>query len=46
MKILLYNPDNGVTRTGSYAAMFYALTLVVAALGACAWFVPLPRARA
>ncbi len=35
-----------VTRTGSYAAMFYALTLVVAALGAGAWFVPLPRARA
>jgi MFS family permease len=35
-----------VTRTGSYAAMFYALTLVVAVLGAGAWFVPLPRARA
>lgn len=32
-----------VTRTGSYAAMFYALTLVVAALGLAAWFVRVPR---
>jgi MFS family permease len=28
-----------VTRTGSYAAMFYLLALVVVALGLCAWFV-------
>ena len=32
-----------VTRTGSYAAMFYALAAVVAGLGVCAWFVALPR---
>ncbi|HEX7176357.1 MAG TPA: MFS transporter [Pyrinomonadaceae bacterium] len=32
-----------VTRTGSYAAMFYALAAVVACLGLCAWLVPLPR---
>ena len=32
-----------VARTGSYAAMFYLLTLVVTALGVCAWFVPLPH---
>ena len=32
-----------VTRTGSYAAMFYALAAVVAALGLCAWFVTLPH---
>ena len=36
-----------VTRTGSYAAMFYLLTLVVSALGLSAWFVTLPpNARA
>jgi MFS family permease len=34
-----------VTRTGSYAAMFYALTVVVAALGLAAWFVPPPARR-
>ncbi len=34
-----------VTRTGSYAAMFYALTLVVLALGLCAWFVSVPAPR-
>ena len=34
-----------VTRTGSYAAMFYLLTLVVSALGLGAWFVTLPRPR-
>jgi MFS family permease len=34
-----------VTRTGSYAAMFYLLTLVVSALGLGAWFVTLPPAR-
>ncbi|HKQ51043.1 MAG TPA: MFS transporter, partial [Pyrinomonadaceae bacterium] len=33
----------GVARTGSYAAMFYLLTLVVAVLGLCAWFVTLPH---
>jgi predicted MFS family arabinose efflux permease len=32
-----------VTRTGSYAAMFYVLAAVVAALGACALLVRLPR---
>lgn len=32
-----------VTRTGSYAAMFYALALVVGALGIGAWIVPPPR---
>jgi len=31
-----------VTRTGSYAAIFYLLALVVLALGAGAWFVTLP----
>ena len=31
-----------VTRTGSYAAMFYLLALVVSALGLAAWFVTLP----
>lgn len=34
-----------VARTGSYAAMFYVLTLVVSLLGLSAWFVPLPSAR-
>jgi MFS family permease len=34
-----------VTRTGSYAAMFYMLTLVVLALAFAAWFVPLPLQR-
>ncbi len=32
-----------VAQTGSYAAMFYALTLVVTALGLSAWFVTLPH---
>ena len=31
-----------VTRTGSYAAMFYLLALVVTALGSNAWLVTLP----
>lgn len=31
-----------VTRTGSYAAMFYLLTLIVVVLGLSAWFVSLP----
>jgi MFS family permease len=31
-----------VTRTGSYAAIFYLLALVVSALGLCAWLVTLP----
>ena len=31
-----------VTWTGSYAAMFYILSLVVATLGISAWFVPVP----
>jgi MFS family permease len=31
-----------VTRTGSYAAMFYVLTLVVLMLALSAWFVPIP----
>jgi MFS family permease len=31
-----------VTRTGSYAAMFYVLTVVVVLLGLGAWFVKLP----
>lgn len=31
-----------VTRTGSYAAMFYLLALFVSALGLCAWFIALP----
>ncbi len=34
-----------VTRTGSYVAMFYLLTLIVAVLGLSAWFVTLPAAR-
>lgn len=34
-----------VTRTGSYAAMFYLLALVVCALGLSAWFVSLPPER-
>ena len=33
----------GVARTGSYAAMFYALTLVVLLLALSAWFVKLPQ---
>jgi MFS family permease len=35
-----------VAATGSYAAMFYILTLVVTLLGLGAWFVKQPRARA
>ena len=31
-----------VMRTGSYAAMFYLLTLVVLVLAVCAWFVKVP----
>ncbi len=31
-----------VERTGSYSAMFYVLSLIVAALGAGAWFVTFP----
>ncbi len=31
-----------VTRTGSYAVIFYLLALVVCVLGVAAWFVPLP----
>ena len=34
-----------VTRTGSYAAMFYVLALFVSALGLWAWFVALPSVR-
>jgi MFS family permease len=34
-----------VTRTGSYAAMFYLLAVVVSALGLWAWFVTLPSVR-
>lgn len=34
-----------VKRTGSYAVMFYALSLVVAALGVSAWFVPTSQYR-
>ena len=34
-----------VAATGSYAAMFYVLTLVVSALGLGAWFVAQPRAQ-
>lgn len=34
-----------VTRTGSYAAMFYLLALVVSALVLAAWFVTLPPVR-
>ncbi|HXQ71075.1 MAG TPA: MFS transporter, partial [Pyrinomonadaceae bacterium] len=33
-----------VSRTGSYAAIFYLLTLVVMVLALLAWFVKLPRA--
>jgi MFS family permease len=33
-----------VTRTGSYAAMFYILAAIVAALGLGAWLVAVPRA--
>lgn len=32
--------------TGSYAAIFYLLTLVVTALGICAWFVKIPAKEA
>ncbi|HEX2225480.1 MAG TPA: hypothetical protein VHN15_14860 [Thermoanaerobaculia bacterium] len=32
-----------VTRTGSYASMFYVLAGVVAALGVAAWGVAVPR---
>ena len=32
-----------VERTGSYAVMFYSLSLVVAALGISAWFVSVPK---
>src|ERR1044072_3872736 len=35
-----------VTRTGSYAAMFYLLALVVVVLGLLAWFVRLPNPKA
>jgi MFS family permease len=35
-----------VTRTGSYAAMFYLLALVVSVLGLAAWVVTPPSARA
>lgn len=31
-----------VSRTGSYAAIFYLLTLIVTLLAACAWFVKVP----
>jgi MFS family permease len=34
-----------VTRTGSYAAMFYLLAVAVVVLGLCAWFVTVPTAR-
>lgn len=34
-----------VARTGSYAMMFYLLSLVVAALGVSAWFVSIPDQR-
>jgi predicted MFS family arabinose efflux permease len=34
-----------VTRTGSYAAMFYLLTLIVVVFGLSAWFVTLPPER-
>jgi len=33
----------GVARTGSYAAGFYLLAVIVVALGLSAWFVPVPR---
>lgn len=32
-----------VTRTGSYAAMFYLLTAIVLALACCAWLVRIPH---
>ncbi len=35
-----------VALTGSYTAMFYALSLVVCGLGLCAWFVRVPSPRA
>jgi MFS family permease len=35
-----------VAATGSYAAMFYVLTVVVAVLGVCAWFVKVPAPEA
>jgi cyanate permease len=35
-----------VARTGSYAAMFYALTFVVLVLAVCAWFVKVPGREA
>src|SRR6185295_10095405 len=35
-----------VVRTGSYAAMFYVLTVVVLVLGLLAWFVSLPTPHA
>jgi MFS family permease len=35
-----------VTRTGSYAAMFYVLTVVVLVLAVSAWIVPIGRAGA
>jgi predicted MFS family arabinose efflux permease len=31
-----------VTRTGSYAAIFYLLAVIVGVLGAAAWFAPIP----
>jgi hypothetical protein len=31
-----------VTRTGSYATIFYLLTVIVLLLALAAWFVPLP----
>jgi cyanate permease len=34
-----------VSRTGSYAAMFYLLALIVSGLGLSAWFVSLPAER-
>ncbi|HYJ88298.1 MAG TPA: MFS transporter [Pyrinomonadaceae bacterium] len=33
----------GAARTGSYAAMFYALTLIVLLLALSAWFVKMPK---
>ena len=33
-----------VSRTGSYASIFYILTILVLILGFLAWLVPLPRA--
>jgi MFS family permease len=35
-----------VTRTGSYATMFYLLAVVVLLLGLCAWFVRVPHHQA